>query len=188
MVGLGVVDCLLDEIYDPESSIVYQALSCYNNPDIAARCTIKGAPKVIYAVTATKDFNSTIALGLRESFRQGRIRLLISEDDFDEYSNDISGYAKLSAEDKLALRLPYINTTLLIAELTSLQYETRNGVVAVKERSNMRKDRYSSLAYCIEIAKTIDKEQAADRKKKTFQDYVVQFRNPEFGRAKVQRR
>lgn len=181
-IGLGVLDKLMEDIYDPETGIVYGALSCYNNPEIASRCRVKNAPKVIYAVLATGEFNSRIALGLRESFKQGRIRTLIPEDDFDDLANDITGYNKLSMEDKIQLKLPYVNTTLMMNELISLQYETRNGVVKVKELTGHRKDRYSALAYCIEVGKELAREYADNAARKTFQDYIFQFRKPKIGR------
>lgn len=177
-VGLPIVDALMADIYDPETGVVYGALSSVN-PDIAERCQVKNAPKVIYPILATADFNSRSALGLRESIKQGAIQLLVGEDDFDEISSDLTGYNKLSLEDKMRLRLPYINTTLLINELVSLQYEDHNGVVRVKEKSGMRKDRYSSLSYSVEIGKQIEKDYVAKRSKKTVQDLVFLFRQPE---------
>lgn len=179
-IGVGVLDLLLADIYDPETGLVYGALSSVNQ-DIAARCRVKDAPKVIYPVLATADFNSRSALGLRESFKQGTVQLLINEDDFDECASDLSGYNKLPLEDKMRLRLPYINTTLLINELVSLQYEDRNGLVRVKEKSGMRKDRYSSLSYSVEIGKQIEKEYISKHNKKTMQDLVFLFRQPDTG-------
>lgn len=180
-IGVGVLDTLMADIYDPETGIVYGALSSVN-PDIAERCQVKNAPKVIYPVLATADFNSRSALGLRESIKQGSIQLLVNEDDFDEIASDLSGYNKLSLEDKMRFRLPYINTTLLINELVSLQYEDHNGVVRVKEKSGMRKDRFSSLSYSVEIGKQIEKDYVAKRSKKTMQDLVFQFRQPDIKR------
>ena len=180
-IGVGVLDLLMSDIYDTDTGVVYGALSSVN-PDIAERCNVKNAPKVIYPILATAEFNSRSALGLRESFKQGSIQLLINEDDFDEYFTDIVGYNKLSVEDKLKFRLPYINTSLLINELVSLQYEDHNGVVRVKEKSGMRKDRFSSLSYSIEIGKQLEKEYAAKRSKNSIQDIVFQFRQPVTGK------
>ena len=180
-IGVGVLDLLMSDIYDTDTGVVYGALSSVN-PDIAERCNVKNAPKVIYPILATAEFNSRSALGLRESFKQGSIQLLINEDDFDEYFTDIVGYNKLSVEDKLKFRLPYINTSLLINELVSLQYEDHNGVVRVKEKSGMRKDRFSSLSYSIEIGKQLEKEYAAKRSKNSIQDIVFQFRQPITGK------
>lgn len=180
-VGIGVLDCLMADIYDQETGIVYGALSSVN-PDIAERCNVKNAPKVIYPILATADFNSRSALGLRESIKQGAIQLLVNEDDFDEIATDLTGYNKLSLEDKMRFKLPYINTTLLINELVSLQYEDHNGMVRVKEKAGMRKDRYSSLSYSVEIGKQLEKEYISKKNKHTVQDLVFQFRQPNIGK------
>jgi len=181
-VGMGVLDLIMADMYDESTGVVYGALSSVNE-EIADRCHVRNAPRVIYPILATADFNSSIALGLRESFKDGKINLLQSEDDFDDFaadaSNGIAGYAKLSLEDRTRFKLPYINTTLLINELVSLQYETKNGLVRVKERSGMRKDRYSSLAYSIAIAKQIEKQWREDNTKKSFSDLVFMFRAPQ---------
>ena len=182
-VGLGVLDLIMADMYDETTGVVYRALSSVND-DIAQRCHVRNAPRVIYPILATADFNSSIALGLRESFKDGKINLLVSEDDFDDIAADavdgLSGYSKLTLEDRTKLKLPYINTTLLINELVSLQYETKNGLVRVKERSGMRKDRYSSLAYSIAISKQIEKQWREDNSRKSISDLVFMFRAPQY--------
>lgn len=180
-VGLPIVDALMADIYDPETGMVYGALSAVNS-DIAERCQVKNAPKVIYPILATADFNSRSALGLRESIKQGALQLLISEDDFDEIASDLAGYNKLALEDKIRLKLPYINTTLLINELVSLQYEDHNGMVRVKEKGSMRKDRYSSLSYSVEIGKQLEKDYINRKNKRSMQDIIFQYRQPVTGK------
>lgn len=182
--GLGVLDALMADMYDSESGVVYGALSCCNNPEIASRCKVKGAPKAIWAVNATAEFNSQCALGLREEIRQGNLQLLCTEDDFEESFSDIAGYAKLSSEARTYLKAPYVHTSLMINELINLEYETKNNVVRVKEKHGMRKDRYSSLSYNIYVAKHIEHEHMNQEKKKTVQDLVFQFRQPELKKRK----
>lgn len=148
MNGLGVYDQLIRDIYDPEMSILYPAISCINNDEMAARCKVKNAPKVIYSVKATDKFNSECALLLRESFKQGKIRLLINDDDAEEnILEDIKGYKNLDMSSQLMLKMPYMNTTLLINELINLKYEPKSNMIRVYEKAGFRKDRYSSLAY-----------------------------------------
>lgn len=183
-IGLPVVDALMDDIYDAELGITYGALSCCNNADIAARCKVKGAPKKIWAITATQEFNSQCALSLRQEFRDGNIRLLCSEEEFDETFSQFSGFGKLGVEERAQLRAPYVNTYLLVNELINLEYETKNGVVRVKEKAGMRKDRYSSLSYNIYVANQIEREYASEKAKKSFQQMVFQFRQPNTGRRK----
>ena len=155
-VGLGVYDCLAREIIDPSTGEIYPALSCCNNADMASRCTVIGADKAIWAIKANAQFNSDCAILLREAFRSGRIRLLETEYDSEESLKSIRGYNSLSPSEKMQFQLPYIHTTLLIDELTKLQHEESSGKVKVFEKSGMRKDRYSSLAYNYYVAMQIE--------------------------------
>ena len=151
-IGLGVYDYLTQDIIDIETGEIYPALSCCNNTEMASRCAVVDAAKVIWSIKASAQFNSDCAYLLREGFKSGRIRLLCNEYDAEEYLSEIRGYNSLNPAEKTQLLLPYINTTLLVDELTKLQYEEQGGKVKVYERSGMRKDRYSSLAYNYYVA------------------------------------
>lgn len=155
--GVGVYDCLARDIVDPETGEVYPAISCCNNAEMAARCTVVGADKVIWSVKATAQFNSDCAYLLRDAFKSGRIRLLATEYEAEEYLGELRGYSSLSPAERMQLQLPYIHTTLLIDELTKLQHEPAgNGKVRVYEKTGMRKDRYSSLSYNYYVAMQIE--------------------------------
>jgi hypothetical protein len=151
-VGLGVFDALVRDILDPDTGEVYPALSCCNSPEMAARCTAKGAEKVIWAIRANANLNSECAILLREGFRSGKIKLLVTEYDAERLLSDIKGYASLSQTEQLSLQMPYINTTLLINELVKLQHDESSGRVKIVEKRGMRKDRYSSLSYNYHVA------------------------------------
>ena len=56
--GLGVYDCLARDVVDPETGEMYPAISCCNNAEMASRCTVSGAEKVIWAIKANAQFNS----------------------------------------------------------------------------------------------------------------------------------
>lgn len=165
MIGLGIYDCLARDIVDSETGEVYPALSCCNNTEMASRCSVIGAEKVIWSIKASAQFNSDCAFLLREAFRSGRVRLLCTEYDADEYLGEIKGYSSLSPAEQVQLQLPYINTTLLVDELTKLQHEESGGKIKVFEKSGMRKDRYSSLSYnyyvAIQIENKMNKRQNA---------------------------
>lgn len=151
-VGMTVYEPLTKDLVDPDTGEQYPALSCCNDAEMAARCTVIGAPKVIWSIKGTAQFNSDCAVLLREGFKSGRIRLLTNEYDADELLAEIGGYSKLNPPERLALQMPYINTTLLIDELVRLQHDESSGKVKIKERAGMRKDRYSSLAYNYYVA------------------------------------
>lgn len=156
-VGLGVYDALASDISDVESGEIYPALSCCNNPDMAARCTSRNAEKVIWAINGSARFNSDCAVMLREGFKSGKIRLLATEYDGEKALASIKGYNNLRLSDQTELTLPYVNTTLLINELINLQYEDANGLIRITEKSGMRKDRYSSLSYNYWVACQLEK-------------------------------
>ena len=154
--GLGVYDCLSRDIIDPETGEIYPAISCCNNQEMASRCTVQGAEKVIWAIKASAQFNSDCAFLLREAFRSGRMRLLVTEYDAEELLRGIKGYNSLTPAEKTQYQLPYMHTTLLIDELTKLQHEESGGKIKIFEKSGMRKDRYSSLSYNYYVATQLE--------------------------------
>ena len=147
-VGLGVYDCLIQDIVDPETGDLYRALSCYNNKEMADRCKVQNAPKVIWSIKGNASFNSEICTLLRNGFRSGKINLLIDENDADKVLNSrFRGFSKMPLEDQIQYKLPYVQTGLLVNELTKLEHEIRGTSTKIIEKRGMRKDRYSSLAY-----------------------------------------
>lgn len=156
-VGSGVFDSLSRDMSDLETGEIYPALSCCNNAEMAARCTVIGARKAIWAIKASAQSNSDMAFRLREGFNSGRIRLLVEgEKDETNPLKNIPKYKSLSPIERERLTLPYINTGLLIEELVKLQHDTTAGKIRLRERSGMRKDRYSSLAYNFYVATQLE--------------------------------
>lgn len=155
-VGLGVYDCLVEEIVDQETGYTYPPLSCCNDERMAERCVDPHADKVIWSVKADAQFNSDCATQLREGFRSGKIKLLISEFDCDELLDEIRTYKSATQEEKNIVLTQYINTSLAITELINLHSEVVNGKIRVKEKSGARKDRYSSLSYNCYVARQIE--------------------------------
>lgn len=157
-IGLGVYDCLVRDIVDRETGEIYPALSCFNNQEMASRCTVPNAPKVIYAVKASAAFNSECSLLLREGFRSGKIRLLMNEYEGEDALKELKAYYNLTPELQLQLQLPYIRTTLLINELIKLEHDESSGKIKLYERPGMRKDRFSSLAYNYYVATELERK------------------------------
>lgn len=155
-VGLGVYDALVRDIVDPDSGEIYPAISCCNSQEMADRCTVKGAEKVIWAIKANATLNSECAVLLREGFRSGKIRLLSTEYDAEALLSEVKGYNSLSQAERLRVQMPYVHTTLLIDELVKLQHEESGGKIKIYEKSGMRKDRYSSLSYNYYVATQLE--------------------------------
>ena len=172
--GLGVYDCLAKDLPDPDTGEIYPAISCCNNTEMAARCSVIGADKVIWAIKASATFNSDCAFLLREGFRSGRIRLLVPELESRELMNGVKGYKNLSDVKREEIKMPYYHTDLLMNELIELQHEEAGGgKIRIYEKSGMRKDRYSSLAYNYYVATQI--ENKLIRRKNIHSDSVESF-------------
>ena len=147
-VGLPIFDMLIQDMVDPTTGELYPALSCCNDKLMAERCKVDNAPKVIWSIKASASFNNEICTLLRSGFQNGKINLLVSEFEAEEILKDkIKNFAKIPAYEQMQYKLPYIQTTLLIYELINLEYEIKGTNVKITEKSGMRKDRYSSLAY-----------------------------------------
>lgn len=157
--GLGVFDAIIRDMVDPETGELYNALSCCNDKDMAARCKVPNAPKVIWSIKANASFNNEICILLRSGFKQGKINLLVSEFEADEILGDkIKGFNKMQPFEQMQYKMPYIQTTLLIYELTKLEHEIKGTNIKITEKSGMRKDRYSSLAYNYYVQCQLERE------------------------------
>ena len=176
--GLGVFDALIQDMVDPTTGELYPALSCCNDKAMAERCKVDNAPKVIWSIKASASFNNEICILLRSGFQSGKINLLISEFEAKEVLKDkVKGYSKMPAFEQMQYELPYIQTTLLVYELINLEYEVKGTNVKITEKSGMRKDRYSSLAYNYWVQCQLEREML--RRQKTgfvASDYASKLR------------
>lgn len=147
-VGLGVFDALIQDMIDPETGELYQALSCCNDKVMAERCKVDNAPKVIWSIKASAAFNNEVCILLRSGFQKGKINLLVSEFESEEILKEkFKGFNKMPAHEQIQYKMPFIQTTLLVYELISLEHEIKGTNIKITEKTGMRKDRYSSLAY-----------------------------------------
>ena len=164
--GLGVYDKLIQDIVDPTTGELYPALSCCNDKVMAERCKVDNAPKVIWSIKASASFNNEICILLRSGFQNGKINLLVPESEAEEILKEkFKGFVKMPSYEQMQYKLPYIQTTLLVYELINLEYEIKGTNVRITEKSGMRKDRYSSLAYNYWVQCQLEREML--RKQKT---------------------
>lgn len=164
-VGLGVFDALIQDMVDPKTGELYPALSCCNDKVMAERCKVSNAPKVIWSIKASASFNNEICTLLRSGFQNGKINLLISELEVDDVLMErIKDFKKLPDYAQMEYKLPYIQTTLLVYELINLEHEIKGTNIRITEKSGMRKDRYSSLAYNYWVQCQLEREMLKQKK------------------------
>lgn len=143
--GLGVYDYIIKDQYDPDYGVTYPALTCCNNDEMAERCKVKGAHAVVWSIKANAEFNSQSATALRTGLQTGRITLLVNEFEAEEIIKQVRGYKNMTPMEQAMLKMPYVQTSLMVNELVNLEYTISNNNVRIKEKAGMRKDRYSSL-------------------------------------------
>lgn len=147
-IGLGVYDFITKDQICQENGKRYKAMTCINDKDMAERCKVRDANKVVWSVKANANFNNEICVLLRNGIQNGKINFLIPEQDADSSLKETyKGYFKMSPTEQAKLKMSYIQTTFAVYELIKLDHEVKNGNIKVKEVEGMRKDRYSSIAY-----------------------------------------
>lgn len=147
-IGLGVYDFITKDQICQENGKRYKAMTYINDKDMAERCKVRDANKVVWSVKANANFNNEICVLLRNGIQNGKINFLIPEQDADSSLKETyKGYFKMSPTEQAKLKMSYIQTTFAVYELIKLDHEVKNGNIKVKEVEGMRKDRYSSIAY-----------------------------------------
>ena len=149
--GIGVYDFIIKPQYDAEYGVTYEAMTCINDDNMADRCKIRNANKVVWSIKATADFNTKAAIALRAGFQNGSINLLTSEFEAEELVKKIRGYSKMTSKEQAMLKLPYIQTSFMVNELINLDHEIKGTNIKIIEKPGMRKDRFSALEYNFKI-------------------------------------
>ena len=171
-VGIGVFDNLVQEQVDDERNIVYPAWSCINDESMAERCKAIDAPKLIYSIKASLQFNSDCAVSLRDSIRQDKFRLLIHENEANEVLNSSKRFASLSIENQVLFQEPFYQTTALINEMVNLSFEVFNGKIRVMNPKTVRKDRFSAVSYANLVANELERNQRRFQDEYEFQTFI----------------
>lgn len=148
-IGTPVFDYIAQDHYDTETGMFYGALTTLDPKDpMAERCKVRNARRCVWSIKATAEFNSSSAMYLRNNFDTGKINLLINENEAELLLTETSPeYRKMSSYDRVSIKMPYVQTTLLIDELISLKTETNGTNIKLREASGKRKDRYSAMQY-----------------------------------------
>lgn len=105
------------------------------------------AKQCIIPIQGSLDFNDSMWRSLYTNMRDNKVRLLIDSYEFDNELSEKKGYFDLTSEEKMRLKLPYVQTELLINEAVNLKQELREGKIKLVEPRSLTKDRIVTLAY-----------------------------------------
>ena len=115
--------------------------------EIASRKVDPQAKAVIIPVQGSRDFNDIMWRTLHSAMVDNKIRLLIDDVEFDNELIKRKDYLKMTNNDRMREKLPFIQTEFLVQEAISLRQEIREGKIKLKEPRSFTKDRIVTLAY-----------------------------------------
>lgn len=124
--------------------------------DLIERTIDPEAIPCIIPIVATADLNNAMWVDLRQRLISQDIRFLIDEDEWYAKAQESKKFLLASSEEKALMRLPYIQTVLLINEAINLTPTWNSGLVKLKEPRTGTKDRVVALAYANYIASKIE--------------------------------
>ncbi len=152
--GTQILYTLQKVLYDEERGIEYPPLKCMNNDEYAKVCQDPFAKECIFAINATQNINSDIAINFRQNLVENRVDFLVNSevakeeilDSNQDYKNAISTD---DTTEQVDFEKPFLETQALISECAELQYEKlpQTGAIKVYEHGSNRKDRYTSCSY-----------------------------------------
>lgn len=158
--GIGNVffDILTMPTMDEERGVEYPAWSVCTDKklqissdtvinDKVARTISENTEEVIIPIAGTPEINSNMHLTLQKTLKNRKINLLKDNQEY-EYSKqaDDPKWVTYTAQEKMRILEPYVETWSMINEAITLNTEYKNGLVKVKEDRSAYKDRYMTLA------------------------------------------
>ena len=149
--GLQVLYSLQKVLYDETRGKEYPPLRCMNNDEYSKACSDVNAKPCIYAINATQNLNSDIAINFRKNLMENKIDFLVNFNVAKEeiLVNDKDYNETVDVDIQLEYESPFLETQSMINECAELQYERlqQTGSIKVFESGSNRKDRYTSCSY-----------------------------------------
>ena len=135
--GVGLCDELRKEHKDPISGETYKCWKAINSDAMPDKNDYE---ECLYEIVATSN-NNEIIVNFMNMFESGKLRLLVRKQNSDYSIDDNENIEKQ--------KIPFIQTDLLVDEITNLKVKyLNNGKLSVeKVVKRMNKDRFSALAY-----------------------------------------
>ena len=136
--------------------------------DLKSRTVDPNAKAVIIPIQGNTDFNDAMWRTLRNAMVDNKMRLLINDVEFDNELIKRKDYNKMTNEQRMREKLPFVQTEFLVQEAILLRQEIREGKIKLKEPRSFTKDRIVALAYGIMFFNLLEN-------KLTKQDQVEEF-------------
>lgn len=138
--------------------------------ELLTRAIDPRAKGVIIPVQGSADFNDAMWRNLHKSMVDNKMRLLIDDVEFDTELSKRSDYYKMTGEQRMREKLPFVQTEFLVQEAISLRQEIREGKIKLKEPRSFTKDRIVTLAYGNMFFNKLENRLSKDDQRENFDD------------------
>ena len=181
-VGAGFVDNLVLDSVDPDTGEILGGWGVINDSeekgkrykDLYTENTIHNA---MYIMKANTALNSEMYNYFKFELNNGRMRFLIDES---VAKNKLMAQAqgqKMSAIQRAEYLLPYVETSLLKAQIRNLICENEGANIILKQSSKkIKKDKFSALIYGLYWCKL--KEDKRGKRKKRSEEHTSELQSP----------
>lgn len=115
--------------------------------DLRARTVDRQAIPCVIPIVGTPELNSVMWQDLHTNMQDGYIRFLLDEMEFRQYMEPQKKYMMSTSKERARIMLPFVQTSMLVAEAINLEQEWRDGKLKLKEPRNGTKDRVITVAY-----------------------------------------
>lgn len=149
--GLQILYTLQKVLYDESRGVEYSPIRCMNVEEYAKVCSDTNAKPCIFAINATQNLNSDIAIAFRKNLTENKIDFLVNFNKAqEEVLSNFKEYNPSADSDTIIdFEKPFLETQAMINECAELQYEKmpQTGLIKIYEHGRNRKDRYTSCSY-----------------------------------------
>lgn len=160
-IGVGLADEMIKSQVAPDGSVL-PPYGFLNDKDYK-KIQPKDAPMILYGIKANASLNSAIHSNCYTRLHNGKVRLLINEQDAKAALMGSKKGQKMRPEERIKRLLPHQMTTKLLEEMANLRLKrSGNNLEITLERINPRfpKDKYSSFSYGLWRIKELEEENA----------------------------
>ena len=145
--GIGFLDFMAQETYDPLESTTYPAY-CSINLDSHSRKMYPNAIPIIYGIKANASLQPQIDSNCYAKIFSGRVQFLAREQEIKTRLMESKKGQKMKIEKRIQRLLPHELTTRLFEEMANMKLKgVGNDIKLEQINTNMGKDKFSSFEY-----------------------------------------
>ncbi len=143
--------------------------------DLVSRTIDPQAIPCIIPIIGTSELNSIMWLDMQRKINDNQIDFLIEDIEFEQNFENDKSYFTMTIEEKTEIRLPYVQTMLLINEAVNLSQEWKDGKVKLIEPRTGTKDKIISCTYGNYIMSLIENKMSKNDNDEEYDDSSWDF-------------